>query len=52
MITILPLLPGNGWEMINWEIQVVWDSVENIKEVNSFVKIEATNDRLPVRNRM
>ena len=35
-------LEGNGWEMTNGEIQVVWDSEENIKDVRSRVKLLTT----------
>ena len=31
-------LAGNGWEIVNGEIQVVWDSQENIEDVRSRVK--------------
>ena len=35
-------LAGNGWEMVDGEIQVVWDSDENIEEVRSRVKLLTT----------
>ena len=31
-------LAGNGWEIVNSEIQVVWDSQENIEDVRSSVE--------------
>ena len=31
-------LAGNGWEMVKSEIQVVWDSQENIEDVRSRVE--------------
>ena len=35
-------LVGNGWKMTKAEIQVVWDSEENIKDDRSHVKLLRT----------